>query len=167
MMNSWTLLRLNPQNQSKYVEHALDMYPEIGLYYPIFEKITRPARCRHPILVSCPVYPGYVFVNIDLDSRLVHALVSCPVKARFIRFGGIIGKIPDMVIVELRKLELAKQLVREQFRVNPYTPGRQVRVHTPVADISAVIIRLVNQSKAIVDSPLGTITVGIHQIQFA
>lgn len=167
MMYSWSLLRLNPQNQEKYVDHVLDMYEEyVQLYYPIYEMVTRPHKCRHPRVVSCPVYPGYLFVRIDLEGQLVHALCSCPVKARFIRFGGMIGKIPDPVIVELRRLEIGKLLVREQFKVNPYTPGRTVRVHTPVADIQGIIVRLLNSSKALVDSPLGKITVGVHQIQF-
>jgi transcription antitermination factor NusG len=164
MVNSWTLLRLNPQNQSRYIDHVADNHPEVEIYFPVFQKTTRPHGRRHPVVVSRPVYPGYVFANIDMNGHGVRLLISTPIRARFIRFGPNISTIPDRVITELRRLEGLSLLVREVHRVNPYVPGVRVRVHTPIADIQAVIIALLNRSRVKVDSVLGNITVPIHQV---
>jgi hypothetical protein len=73
--------------------------------------------------------------------------------------------VPDFVIQKLRDLEKANELVREVKYVNPYYPGAQVRVHLPVGDLLAVIIRLVGRNRAVVDLPLGRTTVPIHRLQ--
>jgi transcription antitermination factor NusG len=146
------------------VDHVAENIPEVETYYPVFEKLVRPHGLRKPMAVTRPVYPGYVFAKIEMNGKSVHMLVSAPVKARFIRFGGTISTVPDDVIRELRRLELSKLLVREIHRVNPYIPGKKVRIHTPVADIQAVIIALLNKTRAVVDTPVGRVTVQIHQI---
>jgi transcription antitermination factor NusG len=157
---------MNPKIQAKYITYIQEnIYDDVLIYFPVFDKITRPHRCRHAIIQSHPVYPGYIFAKIDTDSRVVHALVSCPVRARFVRFGGLIGMIPERVIMELRRLEIAKLLVREQFKMNPYTEGRVVRIHTPVADIQAMVVKLIHGSRVEVDTKVGRITVGVHQVQ--
>jgi Transcription termination factor nusG len=165
-MNSWSLLRLNPQNQERYVEHVRDNRPDIETYYPLYDRITRPHGIRHPIKVPTPVYPGYVFAFADMDSRDVRWLVSSPVKAYFIKFGGVISVIPERVITEIKRLESLRMLVREQIKINPYQPGRPVVVHTPAADIQAVIVRLMGGNRAVVDTSLGRATVRIHSITF-
>jgi transcription antitermination factor NusG len=116
------------------------------------------------MVVWMPVYPGYVFARLDMDGDGIHELVTCPVKARFIKFGGEISTIPDKVIHELRRLESLSMLVREVQRVNPYRPGVKVRVHTPVADIQAVIVALIRGNRLKVDSCIGTITVPVHKV---
>lgn len=163
-MSDWTLLRLNPQLQTRYVDHVAENHPEVETYFPVFDKVTRPHGMRKPLIVTRPVYPGYVFARVEMGGKSVRMLVSAPVKARFIRFGGVISTVPDKVIEELRRLESHKLLVREIQRINPYIPGRKVRVHTPIADIQAVIISLINRSRAVVDTPVGRVTVHIHQV---
>jgi hypothetical protein len=165
-MSTWALLRTSPQSQDRYVEHVRENCPEVETYFPVYRKITRPARKRHPIPVTLPVFPGYVFAHFDLanDSRVVRLLVSSPVRAYFIRFGGEIGIVPHAVIAELRRLESLGQLIKEQARRNPFRPGRPVMVHTPMYDIQAVIVRLMGGNRVIVDTPLGEATVRIHSI---
>jgi transcription antitermination factor NusG len=163
-MNSWTLLRLNPQLQARYINHVQENIPDVETYYPTYEKKTRPHGKRQPIVVIRPVYPGYVFAKLDIDGLDVHLMISSPVRARFVRFGPGISTIPDRVIHELRRLESLHLLVKEIHRVSPYTPGVKVRIHTPVADISAIVIALLHGKRIRVDSPLGTVTVPVHQV---
>jgi transcription antitermination factor NusG len=164
MVNSWTLLRLNPQNQNKYVDHVVENHPDVEVYYPVYERMTRPHGKRQPMVVVCPVYPGYIFANLDINGHGVRLLVSAPIRARYIRFGPAISTIPDRVIDELRRLEIRKLLVREIQRISPYAPGVKVRIHTPIASIEAIIIQLLNQSRAMVDTSLGRVTVPVSSL---
>jgi transcription antitermination factor NusG len=116
------------------------------------------------MVVVRPVYPGYVFAKLDVDGIGVRLMISCPVRARFIKFGQGIETIPDRVITELRRLENLHMLVREVQRVSPYAPGVKVRIHTPVADIQAIVIALLHGKRVRVDSRLGTVTVPVHQV---
>ena len=165
-MHSWTLLRLNAQNQDRYIGHVQEHIPDVETYFPTYEKITRPHGKRQPIVVIRPVYPGYVFAKLNVDGKEVHLMVSMPIRARFIKLRGegAISTIPDRVIHELRRLESLHLLVREIHRVSPYQPGVKVRVCTPVADIQAIVIALLHGKRIKVDSALGTMSVPIHQV---
>jgi transcription antitermination factor NusG len=114
--------------------------------------------------VTLPVYPGYIFVHIGMENESIYLLTHAPTKAWFVRFGGLISVIPEGVITELRRLELARELMREEVVSHPFNPGRKVIVHFPTADIHAVVLRLLNESRVVVDSPLGNITVPVHKL---
>jgi transcription antitermination factor NusG len=161
---SWTLLRLNPLNQSRYVDHVTESFPEIPTYFPQYLKTTRPARKRKPILVTKPVYPGYIFARINLQDHTIHQLTSTPVRAYFVRFGGTIGMIPDRVIIELKKLESLNMLVRELPRRDPFAPGTRVVIHLPMSDIRGIVTMLLHANRAIVDTSLCKVTVPIHTL---
>jgi hypothetical protein len=118
---------------------------------------------RRPINVIRPVYPGYLFLKI-VDGE-VRDPVNLPVSARWVRFGGVIEAIPGYVVERLRKLEQANELVREIEHVNPYVPGVKVRVHLPVCDVFAVVVKLVHGNRAMVDTRLCRVIVPIHTLQ--
>jgi hypothetical protein len=83
-----------------------------------------------------------------------------------VRFGTEVAIIDGRVIDMLRVEEKAGVLVREIKIENPYLPGRIVRVHTPMADIIARIVRLTgNGTKIIVNSSLCPIIVPLHQVE--
>jgi hypothetical protein len=167
----WSLLRLSPQKQEGYVDLLHQYLPEVEAYYPVYTKKVRPHGVRRAREVTRPVYPGYLFILVggrdgnqcgDVDMR---GPVSLPVSARWVRFGGHVEAVPDFVIRKLRDMEKAGELVREVRYVDPYIPGTQVRVHTPVQDILAVIVRLVGRNRVLVDTPMCRITVPIHRLQ--
>ena len=95
---AWVLLRLSAQMQGRYVDHVKDTWPSVEVYVPEYQKVTRPHRSRKTVVVTRPVYPGYVFTRVDIGGRDIHNLVSCPVRARVIKFGPTISVIPDVVI---------------------------------------------------------------------
>jgi transcription antitermination factor NusG len=165
-MDSWTLLRLNPQLQTRYIYHVQEHVPDVETYFPCFEKITRPHGRRQPVVVIRPVYPGYIFAKIDVDGQCIHMMTTLPVRARFIKLkgNGLISTIPDRVIHELRRLENLRLLVREIHHISPYQPGVKVRVCTPVADIQAIVIALLHGKRIKVDSTLGVMSVPMHQV---
>jgi hypothetical protein len=171
MQDSWTLLRLNPSTQFRFMDLAAENSPEIPLYFPVFLRTTRPAHKRTPIQIPTPVYPGYIFAQINPDSGSVHRLTSLPIRAYFIRLRRCtprsqlsISTIPDSIIQEFKRLESLNLLVRETHRVNPFAPGTSVVVHLPIADIQAIIVHLIGQTRVLVDGPLGRMTTQIHRL---
>lgn len=165
MNQAWTLLRTSPQNQDRYIEYLGENLPSVEPYFPQYEKITRPSKCRHTVKVKKPVYPGYVFAKVDLESEGVLGLIRTPIRAYFIRFGNMLSIVPECVIVRLRQDEADGKLVEEKEVDNPYTPGRKIRVHLPIADIDAVIVHLVGTHRVLVDTVLGHATVRIHSVE--
>jgi hypothetical protein len=153
-----------PQKQEHFVDLLKEYLPGTEAYYPVYTKMSRPHGQRKAREVQRPVYPGYLFVLIGNGGNM-HGPVSLPVRASWVRFGGVVEAVPDFVIQKLRDLEKANELVREVKYVNPYVAGAKVRVHLPVGDLLAVIIRLVGRNRAVVDLPLGRTTVPIHRLQ--
>lgn len=160
---SWSLLKVNPQKQKNYLEMLGDFCPGVESYYPRYSRLGRPSGMRKTIQVERPVYPGYVFLRVLAGN--MHRPVSLPVSARWVRFGNKIEVIPDYVIKRLQSLELANELVKEVRYVNPYVPGVRVRVHLPVQDILATIVKLVGHNRCIVDTPLCRVMVPVHTLQ--
>jgi hypothetical protein len=169
-MYSWTLLRLNPASQARFVAYANDRHPDIPLYFPVYHRLSRPHGSRKAKSVAKPVYPGYVFARIN--TRESHRLVTLPVKARFIKLrltqdeDITISLIPDATIAQLRQLEERNLLVQEVHKANPFKPGVKVVVHMPVADIQATITRIAGQ-KVTVETPIGLMVIPATSITLA
>lgn len=166
MTHSWHLLHLHPQNQSKFCDH-IHSTTEIPLYFPRYDRITRPHGHRTPISTPTPVYPGYVFSKIA-TSESINTLLRTPVKVSFVRYkiSRDFMTIPDSVITELKRLESLNMLMTEKIYNNPYYPGRKIRVTHPVADIQGIIIRLIGATRVKVDTRLGEMITQIHSIAF-
>jgi hypothetical protein len=159
----WSLLKLNPQKQRNYVHLLQEHLPGMEAYYPVYSKMSRANGHRRAVKVERPVYPGYLFILVANGN--MNGPVSLPVSARWVRFGGHIEAVPDYVVMKLRELEKANELVREVKYVNPYYPGARVRVHMPVCDLAAVIVKLVGKNRALVDTQLCRVTVHLHRLQ--
>jgi hypothetical protein len=159
----WSLLKLNPMKQRNYVSLLQQHLPEMESYYPVYSKMSRANGHRRAVKVERPVYPGYLFLLVA-DGNM-SGPVSLPVMARWVRFGGHVESIPDFVIQKLRYLESHNELVKEVKYVNPYYPGARVRVHMPVCDLAAVIVKLVGRNRALVDTDLCRVTVHLHRLQ--
>jgi hypothetical protein len=159
----WSLLKLNPQKQRNYVSLLQEHLPDVESYYPVYSKMSRSNGHRRAVKVERPVYPGYLFLLVA-DGNM-SGPVNLPVNARWVRFGGHIEAVPDYVVMRLKELERANELVREVKYVNPYYPGARVRVHMPVCDLAAVIVKLVGRNRALVDTDLCRIMVHVHRLQ--
>lgn len=168
-MDPWGLLRVSPNAQVRYLGYLAERQPEVETYTPMYDRVSRPSGLRHTITVPTPVYPGYIFVKLCVDLR---SLLSYPIRAYFVRFGGqngvggSLGTIREMVINGLKDMEQRGELVREDVVENPYKPGRKVRIHTPVASINGIIKLCTHSgSRATVDTALGSWNVPIHQVE--
>lgn len=158
----WGLLRLNPLSMRRYLE-CMATFPGVEVYAPRYHRLSRPSGQRYPIMVSHYVYPGYLFVRLNCDIRM---FLDTPVKVYFVRFGAHIGVVREEVIDRLKRLEALEQLVKEVVKEDPYKIGRVVRVHTPVASISGVLVKCMgSQKRVFVDTGLGSWDVPMHQVE--
>jgi hypothetical protein len=66
--------------------------------------------------------------------------------------------IPEHVIDNLRRLESLHQSILQDQNDIKLHPGQKIRVAFPTIDVLAVLIQ-VGASKAVVDTPLGRVTV--------
>ena len=152
------------------MEFVEENCPSIELYYPQYERVVRSAGAHRAYKVLRPVFPGYIFARGDYLS----AIAGCPIRVWFVRLRydpdedltGI-SLVPDRVIEKLKEDERMGKLVEERVVEDPYFPGRRVRIHTPMADIGAVIVRVANGNRVIVDTTLCRITVPIHQVELS
>lgn len=151
MATIWTILRLNPMSQNRYLSHIHEYHPTIETYVPHYTKLSRPHGHRRPSPVERPCYPGYVFARPDLNNGDHLSLIHTPIKAYYIRFTKTIESIPDSVISEIKRLESLKLLTPETE--SGWRPGQRVRVSTPTLEIRAIIVRLVAHDKMLVDTP--------------
>lgn len=159
----WSLLKMSPQKQTGYVDCLNEYLPGVRSYFPEYTRLARPHGARRAKEVTRPVYPGYVFIMVSgVD---MHAPVTLPVSARWVKFGGVVETVPNRVIEVLRDMAGRNELVREIKHVNPYVPGARVYVHTSVQDIMGVIIRLVGKNRAVVDTSLCRATVPVHRLR--
>ncbi len=168
-IRQWGLLRVNPQNQDRYLGFMGEYHPKYEFYFPRFDRVSRPAGRRKPIVIPTPVYPGYVFIRLGLELR---SLLTSPIRVYFIRFTGKYGKVGrismvnDEVINGIKERERQGRLVEEKVVLDPYQPGRKVRVITPVASISGVLVMCTSSHmRATVDTGFGTWDVPIHQVE--
>jgi hypothetical protein len=124
----------------------------------------RPHGRRKTIKVLRPVYPGYVFARLgDWD---MHELISLPVRAYWVRFGGVIEVVHDRVIQRVKEFEGRNELVREVINAgNPYRSGVRVYVHMDMADFVATVVKLVGGSRVLVDTPIGRGIVPVHSLE--
>jgi hypothetical protein len=116
-----------------------------------------------------------VFARLQLEDSI--KLTSLPVRAFFFRYSHLdpetgestrlISRIPQRVIDKLKELESLNLLVQDRVYVNPYRPGTTVRVHLPIADIEAIIIHMIGQTRVCVEGPLGRMILPVARLVVA
>lgn len=159
----WFLLHCNTAQQHRYTKHIAEHFPATEIYYPQYGRLSRPHGMRRPISIPTPVYPGYIFARPDSATH-PRSLVSTHPRAYYVRFGPNIALVPNDIIDKLRIMESLNQLVTEKTAANPYKPGKRVIIHTPVADIQAIIVHLIGHNRVLVDTNFCQITVPLAKI---
>jgi transcription antitermination factor NusG len=162
---NWLLIKTPAQTQPRYVSQVEQFHPSIPIYIPTYKHTTRLHKHRRHITITKPVYPGYIFAQPDLTIGEHYHLTRLPTPAYFIRFGREISLIPERVIEELRRLESLHLLSPRQDQ-NDITlhPGQKIRVAFPTIDVVGTLIYVIAQAKAVVDTPLGTVTVALTRV---
>lgn len=96
-MKHWYALQSKPQ-QENFLWGQLCMQ-NIDAYYPRIRVQTVNPRSKK----IKPYFPGYMFVNVDLDQVGISTLQWMPGAARMVSFGNEFAPIPDHLIQAIRE----------------------------------------------------------------
>jgi hypothetical protein len=103
-------------------------------------------------------------VKPDPDRGDHAVLTRTPIRAYFIKFGQAIESIPEKVIDEIKYLEESNLLNPGDQNHVFYEPGMEIRMTLNHIQVPAIIIRLINHAKVLVDTTFCRVTVPIGAI---
>lgn len=131
-MNRWFVAETLPR-QERVAEQNLQRQG-FGTYLPVYRHERRHARKVD--LVKRPLFPNYIFVDIDLEAarwRSVNGTVGCK---RLISFGDTPQPVPDPVIAALHARTDAEGFIRMADPLDAFEPGTPARITDgPFADM--------------------------------
>jgi len=114
MANHWYAMRSKP-NKEDFLAEQIDAYG-IKVYYPRIHVATVNPRARK----IRPFFPGYLFVQVDLEVVNLSVLNWMPGAANLVSFDGVPASVPDTLIVALRRklehLNLSKKALTDGLK---------------------------------------------------
>lgn len=117
--------RVMEQFTERSVEHFLPLYESV-----------RSWKDRR-VKLQLPLFPGYVFVRLELRDRL--RVLQVPSVVRLVGFNGHPAVLPD------KEIEALRTSVAMQLRAEPHpylTVGRRVRIKSgPLAGVEGILVR--------------------------
>jgi transcription antitermination factor NusG len=129
----WYAVYTRPRHE-KQVVAQLSGQP-VECFLPLYESVRRWKDRR--VVLSMPLFPGYVFIHLNLPDRL--KVLQTPGVVNLVEFGGVACPIPDTEIEALQ----ACLACRVRMQPHPYlTVGRRVSVRSgPLAGVEGILVR--------------------------
>ena len=122
-MLGWYVVHSKPQKETWLYNQLSALQVEV--YYPCL----RVKYGKTYSYKSKPYFPGYLFVNVDLDITGTSVLQWIPGSLGLITFGGEPACVPDGLLQSIRhrvdEINSARDKMRESLR-----PGDEVVVHS-------------------------------------
>jgi transcription antitermination factor NusG len=130
--------RVAEQFAVRGIEHFLPQYESVRKW--------KDRRVR----LQLPLFPGYIFVQIELAKRL--PVLQVPGVARLVGFDGQPAPVPEADLLRVR------EFLRQGFRAEPHRMlqvGRRVRVKDgPLAGMEGIVVRRKNRSRFVISFAL-------------
>jgi transcription termination/antitermination protein NusG len=107
-------------NHEKRVANQL-VEREVEYFLPLYHSVRRWSDRR--VELDLPLFPGYVFVRLELGARL--RVLQIPSVVRLVGFGGLPVALPDT------EMEIMRTGFSKSLRAEPHpflTAGRRVRI---------------------------------------
>jgi len=131
----WYVIHTRSRHEDK-VEFSL-LHKGLEIFLP---RITvRSRRQDRRIYLEVPLFPGYLFVHSDLESRAYYEIIRLPGVVRLLGINGRPSPVP------LEKIESIKTILASD---RPYSPwnylgqGKQVRIlEGPLAGVIGIILK--------------------------
>jgi transcriptional antiterminator RfaH len=123
MTSRWYVVQTQPHAEAKAVEHLARQ--GFGAYLPRYLKRRRHARKVE--LIAAPLFPRYLFVDVDLETQRWRAIHSTSGVSRLVCNGDEPAPVPLDVVSALQQREDAAGFVKLERRPQ-FTPGERVRV---------------------------------------
>jgi len=130
--------RVAAQLREKQLECFLPLYQSIHHWKDRYKKL------------DLPLFPGYVFVQIELNERL--RVLQLPGVVRFVTFNG------DMAPIDPSELEMLRSTLDRNGNVHPHpylTVGRSVRIlRGPLSGIEGILARKKDKYRVVISIDL-------------
>lgn len=113
---SWYLVNSKPRQELRAEEHLKNQSINCVLPLIEIEKIIRGKRQS----ISEPLFPGYLFVELQTDGQDWSKIRSTRGVRDFVRFGGVPGRVPESVLEHLKILDTtdaAIELMRQRLAI--------------------------------------------------
>jgi transcriptional antiterminator RfaH len=103
-MENWYLLRTKPRQEAVAEEHLRQQ--KFRAFLPLY-RCNRRKQGRWTEVAE-PMFPGYLFIHIDLAQQNCAPIRSTKGVSGFVRFGLEPAPVPDAVVGELMAAETGK-----------------------------------------------------------
>jgi transcription antitermination factor NusG len=137
-----TCARHEKRVHQRFIERSVESF------FPLYDTISRWKDRK--VRVQLPLFPGYIFVHLDLAERL--NVLQVAGVARFVTFGGVATRVPTTDIESLRAGLLSG------LRVEPFPflkVGRLARVISgPLQGMIGILLRKKNLERFIISLEL-------------
>jgi transcription antitermination factor NusG len=142
-MLNWYVMHSKPQKE-RWLHDQLSIL-EVETYYPCLQ-IRNGKRCSH---TAKPYFPGYLFVNVDLETTGRSVLNWIPGSLGLVRFGDEPAYVPEGLLQKIRhrvdEMNGAGNKILESLR-----SGDGVVIHSgPFAGYDAIFCSRLRDSERI------------------
>jgi transcriptional antiterminator RfaH len=129
--NAWYLIHCQSRKE-KYVETILKTIFGFPTYFPVYQTDARSKKQYDPL------FPGYVFVQIDLQVFPLSQINACPGVFRIVEFGGEPFPVPVYVLDEI----VARSERMNMLDYQPFQPGDSVqfKYDGPLRDLEMIFV---------------------------
>jgi transcriptional antiterminator RfaH len=163
--SAWVVVNTQPHRERIALEHLLRQ--EFGAYCPLLHKRIRHARRSE--LVSRPLFPGYLFVQLDPDLPRWSPILSTVGVKTLVRFGERLSFIPNQFIDSIKAREIEGVVVMPD---QPFQVGQKVKITDGAFDgIVATIVEMHERDRVVVLMDLLSrqvkLKIGVRQIASA
>ncbi len=122
---------------------------DLEVYLPLVRRWRRHARRRD--LVTRPLFPGYLFVHVDLDATSSRAIDMARGVKGLVRFGARPPHLPAEVIEGIRACEGPDGHIDLESWRGGFRAGEQVLISNgALADIAAIIESVDEKARLVV-----------------
>jgi transcriptional antiterminator RfaH len=139
-MLGWYVMHSKPQKE-KWLYDQLDAL-QIEAYYP-------SVRTKNGAYKSKPYFPGYLFVNVDLQLTGTSLLQWIPGSLGLVSFGGEPACVPDGLLQRIRRrIDEINNVEARLFEI--LKPGDEVMIHSgPFAGYDAIFCARLHDSERV------------------
>ena len=142
---TWYVVRTKPRQETRARQNLENQEIEAFLPEITLQKIRRGKRTA----VTEPLFPGYIFANLDDYASKFHKVRSTFGVAKMLTFGETPATIPDALIQEMHQINADTQQKAQQSAMPQV--GEKVEItYGPFKGFMAEIVQLDGESRCIV-----------------
>jgi transcriptional antiterminator RfaH len=140
----WVVVNTHPHKESFAIENL--QRQNFQAYCPMAHKRIRHARREQDVLR--PLFPGYIFTQVDTASHRWRSIASTFGVRSLVSFGDRLSFLEDGFVQTLKAREVGGAIIRP---TTPYAVGQQVRVSGGAFDgIVATIVEMNEKDRLVV-----------------